>query len=154
MKKSAISGLILLLAVGALFGYLYMSKSTKIDFMTLFVDKGGSEWLTVNSTLRDFLDADYAQQHFLCTMLAELNFTHEGRKYDEWAWWYYLTSFDELAKDDVYGKATIEEILYWTVVAAEESGKTNIWEGRRSISADQNYNDNFSHLFYRSCRTY
>ena len=153
MKKNAISSLILVLAVGALFGYVYMNKSTKIDFMTLFVDKGGSEWLTVNSTLRDFLDADYAQQHFLCRMLAELNFTHEGRKYDEWAWWYYLTSFDELAKDDIYGKATIEEILYWTVVAAEESRQTKAWEGGRSISVDQNYNGSFSNPIYRSCRT-
>ena len=133
MKKNVISALVLLLAVGTLFGYLHMSKSTKINFTTLFVDRGGSEWLTVDSTLREFLDADYAQQHFLCQMLAELNFIHEGRKYDEWAWWYYLTSFDELAKDDTYGKATIEEILYWTVVAAEESRQTNTWEGRRSI---------------------
>ena len=44
-----------------------------------------------------------------------------------------LYPFDELAKDDVYGKATIEEILYWTVVAAEESREMNTWEGRRSI---------------------
>ena len=151
MKKQAILGLILLLTIGVLFGYLHMNKSTKNDLMTLFVDRGESEWLTINSTLREFLNADYAQQHFLCRMLAELNFIHEGRKYDEWAWWYYLTSFDELAKNDAYGKATIEEILYWTVVAAEESQQTNTWNGRRSISADQYYNGSFSNLIHQSC---
>ena len=78
MKKSAILGLVLLLAVGTLFGYLHINKSSNIDIMTLFADSNESEWLTVNSTLREFLAADYAQQHFLCRMLAELDFIHEG----------------------------------------------------------------------------
>ena len=150
MKKKIALGLILLLAVGSLFGYLHTRKSKKINFMTSFLEKRETKWLTFNSTLREFLDADYPQQHFVCRMLAELNFTHEGRRYDEWAWWYYLTSLNELAKDDVYGKATIEEILYWTVVASEKSRQRNTWKGRRSIAADQGYNQSFSNPIHGS----
>ena len=143
MKKKMALTLIVFLAVGCLFGYLHTRKSKKTNYMTSFLEKRERDWLTVNSTLREFLSADYAQQQFLCRMLADLNFTHEGRKYDEWVWWYYLTSFDELAKDDTYGKATIEEVLYWTVVASEESRQSSTWKGRRSIAADQRYNGSF-----------
>jgi len=143
MKKKIALILIVLLAVGSLFGYLHTRKSKKINYTASFLEKRERDWLTVKSTLREFLNADYAQQQFLCRMLADLNFTHEDRKYDEWVWWYYLTSFDELSKDDTYGKATIEEILYWTVVASEEARQRNTQKGRRSIAADQRYKGSF-----------
>ena len=148
MKKKLALALILLLAVGSLFEYLHTKKSKKINLMTLFLEKRETKWLTFNSTLREFLAADCAQQQFVCRMLAELNFTHEGRIYDEWAWWYYLTSLNELAKDDVYGKATIEEILYWTVAASDKSLQRNTQKGRRSITGDQGDNRSFSNLMH------
>ena len=137
MNKKIALGLIVLLAAGSLFGYLHSMESKKTNLMPSFFEKGERGRLTFSSTLREFLDADYEQQQSLCRKFAQLNFSHEGMKYDEWAWWYYLTSLDELAKDDVIGMATMEEILYMTVLASEEFRQRNTRKGMRSIAADQ-----------------